>query len=138
MYVYCSVFKFNRQKSFWNTWVYWLISDGCLFCESFCKARGRDIGKLTETCLSGDEEIHTWVTEMILSPVVYGKFSLWLGRDFVAGFVWITKLYITAIIFPCYLKSNLSFTLTHTTNHKCKMKLLASQDNLPITPSVTV
>lgn len=45
------------------------------------------MGKLSETCLSEDEEMHTGATEMVLSPVVYGKFSLGLGCDFVASFV---------------------------------------------------
>lgn len=45
------------------------------------------MGKLSEMCLSEDEEIHTWVTEMVLSPVVYGKFSFWHGCDLVASFV---------------------------------------------------
>lgn len=45
------------------------------------------MGKLSETCLSKDEEIHTGLTEMVLSPMVYGKFSFRLGGDFVASFV---------------------------------------------------
>lgn len=45
------------------------------------------MGKLSETCLSEDGEIHSWVTETVLSPVVYGKFSFWLGCDLVASFV---------------------------------------------------
>lgn len=48
---------------------------------------GRNMGKLSEMCLSEDEEMHTWVTEMVLSPVVYGKFSFWHGCDLVASFV---------------------------------------------------
>lgn len=48
---------------------------------------GKNMGKLSEMCLSEDEEIHTWVTEMVLSAVVYGKFSFWLGYDLVASFV---------------------------------------------------
>lgn len=30
---------------------------------------------------------YTRVTEMVLSAVVYGKFSFWLGCDLVASFV---------------------------------------------------
>lgn len=59
--------------------------------------------KLSETSLSEDKEIYTGVTEMVLSPMVYGKFSFWLGCDFVASFVGITKLYMIAIIFPSCL-----------------------------------
>lgn len=69
--------------------------------------------------------------------VVYGKFSLGLGCDFVASFIWVTKLYMTAIIFPSYLKSNLSFTkstLTHTANHKCKNETACLQAGI-ISPS---
>lgn len=45
------------------------------------------MGKLSETRRSEDEEAHTGVTEIVLSLVVYGKFSFWLGCDFVASFV---------------------------------------------------
>ena len=45
------------------------------------------MGECSETCLSEDEDIHIGVTEMVLSSVVYGKFSFWLGCDFVASFV---------------------------------------------------
>ena len=49
--------------------------------------------------------------------MVYGKFSFWLGCDFVASFVGITKLYMIAIIFPSYLKSNLSFIKVYLDSH---------------------
>lgn len=45
------------------------------------------MGKLSETCLREDEEIHSGVTGMVLSPMVYGKFRFWLRCDFVASFV---------------------------------------------------
>lgn len=50
---------------------------------------------------------------MVLSPVVYGNFSLGLGYDFVAGFVSVTKLHMTVIIFSSYLRSNLSFATVY-------------------------
>lgn len=40
------------------------------------------MGKLIETCFSEDGGVHTGVTEIVLSPVVYGKFSFWHGCDF--------------------------------------------------------
>ena len=45
------------------------------------------MGKLSETHRSEDEKVYTGVTEIVLSLVVYGKFSFGLGCDFVAGFV---------------------------------------------------
>lgn len=45
------------------------------------------MGKLSETHRSEDEKVCTGVTEIVLSLVVYGKFSFGLGCDFVAGFV---------------------------------------------------
>lgn len=45
------------------------------------------MGKLNEMCPSADEEMHTGATDIVLSPVVYGKFSFSLGCDFVSSFV---------------------------------------------------
>lgn len=68
--------------------------------------------------------MHAGVTEIVLSPVVYGKFSFWHGCDFVASFGWITTLYMTAIIFLFYLKNILSFKKIHLDSHyKSEMQM---------------
>lgn len=45
------------------------------------------MGKCSETCLSEDKDTHIGATESVFVIQVYGKFSFWLGYDFVASFV---------------------------------------------------
>lgn len=53
---------------------------------SLSARREGEVGTLSKTCLSEGGEMHTGVTEIVLSPVVYGNFSFWHGCDFVASF----------------------------------------------------
>lgn len=91
--------------------------------ESFCKARGGIWGTWVKRVLAKMKKYTPGLVRVVLSPVVYGKLSFGLGCDFVASFVWITKLYMTAIIFPSYLKSHLSSTKVYLdSHHKSQMQ----------------